>query len=46
MVAKLVRVAEPSAAVALEVAAGGKLYNVVVQDETTGKQLLQGRRAR
>ncbi|OVA02199.1 RecF/RecN/SMC [Macleaya cordata] len=41
VVAKLVRVKDSSAMTALEVAAGGKLYNVVVDTENTGKQLLQ-----
>ncbi|KAG6424906.1 hypothetical protein SASPL_115329 [Salvia splendens] len=41
VVAKLIKVKDGSAAVALEVAAGGKLFNVVVDTENTGKQLLQ-----
>ncbi|KAG6421867.1 hypothetical protein SASPL_118426 [Salvia splendens] len=41
VVAKLIKVKDSSAAVALEVAAGGKLFNVVVDTENTGKQLLQ-----
>ncbi|KAL0292335.1 UNVERIFIED_CONTAM: Structural maintenance of chromosomes protein 2-2 [Sesamum calycinum] len=40
-VAKLIKVKDSSAVVALEVAAGGKLFNVVVDTENTGKQLLQ-----
>ncbi|KXZ47638.1 hypothetical protein GPECTOR_34g797 [Gonium pectorale] len=39
-VATLVRVKDPTAALALEVAAGGKLYQVVVDDDATGKELL------
>lgn len=31
---------------ALEIVAGGRLYNVVVQDSETGKQLLKGGRMR
>ncbi|XP_010246683.1 PREDICTED: structural maintenance of chromosomes protein 2-1-like [Nelumbo nucifera] len=41
VVAKLIRVKDSSTMTALEVAAGGKLYNVVVDTENTGKQLLQ-----
>ncbi|XP_075485448.1 structural maintenance of chromosomes protein 2-1-like [Primulina tabacum] len=41
VVAKLIKVKDSSAMVALEVAAGGKLFNVVVDTENTGKQLLQ-----
>nr|CAD1829548.1 unnamed protein product [Ananas comosus var. bracteatus] len=41
VVARLIKVKDSSTATALEVAAGGKLYNVVVDTETTGKQLLQ-----
>ncbi|KAL5486574.1 hypothetical protein EMCRGX_G019076 [Ephydatia muelleri] len=40
-VAKLIHVKDVSAATALEVAAGGKLYNIVVDNEHTGKQLLE-----
>jgi len=40
-VAKLVRVKDMSTATALEVSAGGKLYNIIVDTEETGKQLLQ-----
>ncbi|KAJ0988950.1 hypothetical protein J5N97_007306 [Dioscorea zingiberensis] len=41
VVAKLIKVKDSSAMTALEVAAGGKLFNVVVDTEDTGKQLLQ-----
>ncbi|CAI0404510.1 unnamed protein product [Linum tenue] len=41
VVAKLIEVKDKSAMTALEVTAGGKLYNVVVDTENTGKQLLQ-----
>uniref|UniRef100_A0ACD5XAI0 Uncharacterized protein n=1 Tax=Avena sativa TaxID=4498 RepID=A0ACD5XAI0_AVESA len=41
VVAKLIKIKDSSTATALEVAAGGRLYNVVVDSETTGKQLLQ-----
>lgn len=41
MVAKLVHVTDPRHTTALEVAAGGKLYQVVVDSEVTGKALLQ-----
>ena len=40
MVAKLVQVKDTSTATALEVAAGGKLYQVVVDTEATAKALL------
>ncbi|KAK9836025.1 hypothetical protein WJX81_006911 [Elliptochloris bilobata] len=40
VVARLVRVKDASAATALEVAAGGKLYQVVVDSEATAKALL------
>ncbi|EIE18219.1 RecF/RecN/SMC protein [Coccomyxa subellipsoidea C-169] len=40
VVAKLVRVKDPSTTTALEVAAGGKLYQVVVDSEATAKALL------
>ena len=40
VVAKLVRVKDPADATALEVAAGGKLYQVVVDTEATAKALL------
>ncbi|KAF6164612.1 hypothetical protein GIB67_032840, partial [Kingdonia uniflora] len=41
VVAKLIKVKDNSTATALEVTAGGKLFNVVVDTESTGKQLLQ-----
>uniref|UniRef100_A0A0E0JSE7 SMC hinge domain-containing protein n=1 Tax=Oryza punctata TaxID=4537 RepID=A0A0E0JSE7_ORYPU len=41
VVARLIKIKDSSSATALEVAAGGRLYNVVVDTETTGKQLLQ-----
>ncbi|MBA0825106.1 hypothetical protein Goarm_021718, partial [Gossypium armourianum] len=41
VVAKLIKVKDSSAMTALEVTAGGKLFNVVVDSENTGKQLLQ-----
>ncbi|EEF51565.1 Structural maintenance of chromosome, putative [Ricinus communis] len=41
VVAKLIKVKDSSTATALEVTAGGKLFNVVVDTENTGKQLLQ-----
>lgn len=41
VVAKLIKVKDSSTMTALEVSAGGKLYNVVVDTESTGKQLLQ-----
>uniref|UniRef100_A0A0E0CBS2 SMC hinge domain-containing protein n=1 Tax=Oryza meridionalis TaxID=40149 RepID=A0A0E0CBS2_9ORYZ len=41
VVARLIKIKDGSTATALEVAAGGRLYNVVVDTETTGKQLLQ-----
>ena len=40
VVAKLVRMKDPADATALEVAAGGKLYQVVVDTEATAKALL------
>ncbi len=40
VVAKLVRVQDPKVTTALEVAAGGKLYQVVVDSEQTAKALL------
>ncbi|KAG2446681.1 hypothetical protein HYH02_008249 [Chlamydomonas schloesseri] len=40
-VATLVTVTDPAAALALEVAAGGKLHQVVVDDDATAKELLQ-----
>lgn len=42
VVSKLVRVADPKYSSALEVAAGGKLYQVIVDNEKTAKQLLSG----
>ncbi|KAK3089416.1 hypothetical protein FSP39_003470 [Pinctada imbricata] len=41
LVCKLIKVKDVGTATALEVAAGGKLYNVVVDTEVTGKKLLQ-----
>jgi len=41
LVAKLVNVSDPAHATALEVVAGGKLYQVVVDTVQTGKELLQ-----
>uniref|UniRef100_A0A5B6YPA0 Structural maintenance of chromosomes protein n=1 Tax=Davidia involucrata TaxID=16924 RepID=A0A5B6YPA0_DAVIN len=41
VVAKLIEVKDSSTMIALEVAAGGKLFNIVVDTENTGKQLLQ-----
>ncbi|XP_071166504.1 structural maintenance of chromosomes protein 2-like [Mytilus edulis] len=41
LVCKLIKVRDVKTATALEVAAGGKLYNVVVDTEVTGKKLLQ-----
>ena len=40
VVATLMRVADPATATALEVVAGGKLFQVVVDTEVTGKALL------
>lgn len=44
LVANLITISENqfSKATALEIAAGGRLYNVVVDDERVGGQLLQG----
>jgi len=42
VVAKLVRVSDPTISTALEVAAGSKLYQVVVDSEQTAKALLHG----
>ena len=42
VVAKLVRVSNPKYSSALEVAAGGKLYQVIVDNEQTAKTLLSG----
>lgn len=41
IICKLMNVKDKRAAYALEIAAGGKLYNVVVDTETTSKKLLQ-----
>ncbi|KAK2651266.1 hypothetical protein Ddye_018755 [Dipteronia dyeriana] len=41
VVAKLIKVKNISTMTALEVTAGGKLFNVIVDTENTGKQLLQ-----
>jgi structural maintenance of chromosome 2 len=41
VVARLVQLQQPGAAVAVEVAAGNKLFQVVVDSEVTGKALLQ-----
>ncbi|KAH0953570.1 hypothetical protein HN011_011297 [Eciton burchellii] len=41
IVCKLINVKDKKAAYALEVAAGGKLYNVIVDTETTSKKILQ-----
>ena len=41
LVAKLVRVSESKATTALEIAAGSKLYQVVVDTEQTGKLLIE-----
>ncbi|XP_078728608.1 structural maintenance of chromosomes protein 2 isoform X2 [Lampetra fluviatilis] len=41
LVASLLRVEDPASATALEVVAGGKLYNVVTDTELTGKLLLE-----
>ena len=38
--AKLIQVKDVSTATALEVVAGGRLYNIVVDDDTTAQQLL------
>ncbi|CAG9463237.1 unnamed protein product [Pedinophyceae sp. YPF-701] len=46
MMAELLRVKDPSAALALEVAAGSKLYQLVVADEGTAKGVLAGLRQR
>jgi structural maintenance of chromosome 2 len=40
VVARLVRVQEEKAALALEVAAGGQLYHLVVEDDAAGQKLL------
>lgn len=41
LIASLITVKDPSSATALEVVAGGRLYNVVVDTEVTGKKLLE-----
>ncbi|CAM9771112.1 unnamed protein product, partial [Ectocarpus sp. 4 AP-2014] len=41
LVAKLVKVKDPAHSTALEVAAGGRLYQVVVDNQDTGKLLLE-----
>uniref|UniRef100_A0A2P2I6M3 Structural maintenance of chromosomes protein n=2 Tax=Hirondellea gigas TaxID=1518452 RepID=A0A2P2I6M3_9CRUS len=41
LVCKLIKLREPVTATALEVTAGGKLYNVIVNTEVVGKKLLQ-----
>ncbi|XP_062153758.1 structural maintenance of chromosomes protein 2-1 [Alnus glutinosa] len=41
VIAKLIKVKDSSTMTALEVTAGGKMFNVVVDSENTGKQLLQ-----
>ncbi|CAM9477580.1 unnamed protein product, partial [Ectocarpus sp. 6 AP-2014] len=41
LVAKLVQVKDPAHSTALEVAAGGRLYQVVVDNQDTGKLLLE-----
>ncbi|XP_032230593.2 structural maintenance of chromosomes protein 2 [Nematostella vectensis] len=41
LVAQLIKVKDVTTATSLEVTAGGKLYNVVVDSEVTGKKLLQ-----
>lgn len=41
LVCKLLKLRDPSTATALEVTAGGKLYNVIVDTEVTSKKLLQ-----
>ncbi|XP_064086930.1 structural maintenance of chromosomes protein 2-like [Macrobrachium nipponense] len=40
LVCKLIKLKDPATATALEVTAGGKLYNVIVDSEVTGKKLL------
>lgn len=41
LVCKLIKIKDVKMATALEVSAGGKLYNVVVDTEVTGKKLIQ-----
>lgn len=43
VVARLVRVADERAALALEVAAGGQLYHLVVEDDASGQKLLDAK---
>lgn len=40
LVCKLIKIKDPATATALEITAGGRLYNVVVDTEVTGKKLL------
>jgi structural maintenance of chromosome 2 len=46
VVSRLIRVKDERASTALEVAAGGKLFNVIVSDEVTATQLLERGRLR
>ena len=46
MVARLVKVKDKQTACALEISAGAKLYQVVVDTEVTGKALLQNGKLR
>eukprot|EP00040_Diaphanoeca_grandis_P027225 m.154478 g.154478 ORF g.154478 m.154478 type:complete len:1188 (+) comp30891_c0_seq1:197-3760(+) len=46
LVAELITVKDPKAMTALEISAGGRLYNVVVDTEKTAKQLLQNGKLR
>lgn len=41
MVCQLINLKDPEAATALEVALGGRLYNIIVDDQETAKALLQ-----
>ncbi|GAB1868004.1 Structural maintenance of chromosomes protein [Camponotus japonicus] len=41
IVCKLINIKDKRAAYALEIAAGGKLYNIIVDTETTSKKILQ-----
>lgn len=41
MVCQLIKVKDPQNALALEVAAGGKLFNIIVKDQETAKALLE-----
>jgi len=45
VVARLVRVRDDRAALALEVAAGGQLYHLVVEDDASGQRLLDAKGA-